>query len=178
MPEFDLTMSAEEQAATVPEAAEMVGGEERLEKLLAWAASVLPARELEAFNRRVVHPTEWRKAIEELDQTARALHAVNEAGLGDETTGAQRRPAAAPPSPTLHIDRGFQSRGEIARAMSDPRYDPDSRQFDAAYAARVDSRLAATGDDVALGPGAAARASSQEISATGPQRATDLDEAG
>jgi len=176
MPEFDLTMSDEEQAATVPEAAEMVGGEERLEKLLAWAASVLPARELEAFNRRVVHPTEWRKAIEELEQTARALHAVNEAGLGDETTGAQRRSAAAPPS--LHIDRGFQSRAEIARAMSDPRYDPDSEQYDPAYAARVDSRLAATGDDVALGPAAAARASSQEISAMGPQRAIELDEAG
>lgn len=111
--------------AQVAEAHAVAGGQQQYAVMTAWAMSNLPASEQEAFDRAVVSDAATR------NMAITAMKARFEAAVGKDPAllqGSGGAPKGAD---------GYQSRAEVTKDMSDPRY-----KRDPAFRATVERKLA------------------------------------
>lgn len=102
------------------QAAEMVGGMDKLRALQVEVDTYVPADELPDINRRLSDPKLWRGAMTQiLAYRSAHLNAAPQNGRAAAPTGTG--PVA---SPGGGEDRPFSSRSEMATAMNDERYAP------------------------------------------------------
>jgi hypothetical protein len=101
-----------------------VGGAEQYKQMTEWARQNLPQAEKETFNAAIDSADEARVRF-----AVAALKSRYVAAVGQAPNLLSGRPAATGPLP-------FQSKGEMVRAINDPRYRSDS-----AYRAEVEARI-------------------------------------
>lgn len=124
------------QAQIQKHAAELAGGQDKLDVLIAWAGRALNERQITDLNRRLADPDLYESAITEIT----ALHAQKTGTAGSAslaTGGAPKQGTVAP----------FASIAEQTAAMADKRYAPKlvngqpNPNHDPAYYRQVLSRL-------------------------------------